>query len=101
MSRESKRTVWVKRIAAFERSGLSRRAWCGARGFSVSSLDAWRHRLRREGSGGLVLVVVAEARQAPAQSIEVCCGSTTVRLSGPVDAAWLATLMRGLSAPGC
>ena len=67
----------------------------------MSSLDAWRYRLRRDGSDGLVPVVVSEARQAPARSIEVCCGSTTVRLSGSVDAAWLATLVRGLGAPGC
>lgn len=28
MARESKRATWVKRVAAFERSGLSRRVWC-------------------------------------------------------------------------
>ncbi len=99
MSRESKRAVWAKRVAAFERSGLSRRAWCGARGLSVSSLDAWRYRLRREGSGGLVPVVVTEPGSASV--IEVSCGGATVRLPTSVDAAWLATLVRGLSAPGC
>ena len=99
MARESKRAVWAKRVAAFERSGLSRRAWCGARGLRVSSLDAWRYRLRREGSGGLVPVVVTEPGSASV--IEVSCGGATVRLPTSVDAAWLATLMRGLSAPGC
>jgi hypothetical protein len=99
MSRESKRAVWVKRVAAFERSGLSRRAWCAARGLSMGSLDAWRYRLRRERSGGLVPVVVAEP--VSASVIEVSCGGATVRLPTSVDAAWLATLMRGLGASGC
>ena len=99
MARESKRAVWAKRVAAFERSGLSRQAWCGARGLSVSSLDAMRYRLRREGSGGLVPVVVAEP--VSSSVIELSCGGATVRLPTSVDAAWLATLVRGLGAPGC
>jgi hypothetical protein len=99
MARESKRSIWSKRVAAFERSGLSRRAWCAARGLSVSSLDAWHYRLRREGSDGLVPVVVAEA--APPPLIGVSCGAATVRLPSTVDAAWVAALVRGLGAPAC
>lgn len=99
MARESKRSIWSKRVAAFERSGLSRRAWCAARGLSVSSLDAWRYRLRREGSDGLVPMVVAEAALSPL--IEVSCGGATVRLPTTVDAAWLATLVRGLGRTTC
>lgn len=99
MARESKRSVWSKRVEAFERSGLSRRAWCAARGLSVSSLDAWRYRLRRDASDGLVPVVVAEA--APSPLIEVSCGGATVRMPTTVDAAWVATLVRGLGQSRC
>lgn len=86
-------------MAAFERSGLSRRAWCAARGLSVSSLDAWRYRLRREESDGLVPVVVADATPSPL--IEVSCGAATVRVPITVDAGWLAALMRGLGQTTC
>jgi hypothetical protein len=99
MSRESKRLVWVKRVAAFEGSGLSRRAWCAARGLSVSSLDAWRYRLRREAADGLVPVMVGDT--APAALIEVTCGATTMRMPASTDAAWLATLVRNLGNPVC
>lgn len=99
MAREKARAVWSKRVAAFERSGLSRRAWCAARGLSVGSLDAWRYRLRREMAAGLVPVMVAEPARAPV--IEVSCGAATIRLPASVDAAWLATLARGLGAPAC
>jgi hypothetical protein len=101
MARESKRSVWSKRVVAFERSGLSRRAWCAARGLSVGSLDAWRYRLRREASGGLVPVVVTGAPQEPASTIEVSCGAVVVRLPASVDAAWLAALVRGLGRSTC
>lgn len=99
MARDSKRSMWAKRVAAFERSGMSRRAWCAARGLSVSSLDTWRYRLRREGSSGLVPVVVSGP--APAALIELSCGTTTVRLPASVDAVWLATLVRGLGGLSC
>lgn len=99
MARESKRSVWSRRVAAFERSGQSRRAWCAARGLSVSSLDAWRYRPRREGSDGLAPVVVTEAALSPV--IEVACGRATVRLPTTVDAAWLAVLVRGLGQATC
>lgn len=66
---------------------------------TVWSLDAWRYRLRREGSAGLVPVVVTEA--APSALIEVSCGGATVRLPTTVDAAWLAALVRGLGQSTC
>jgi hypothetical protein len=104
MARESKRSVWAKRIAAFERSGLSRRAWCSARGLSVSSLDAWRYRLRREAASGLLPVVVTESASVAAGAaavIEVSCGMATIRVPASTDAQWLATLVRGLGQSTC
>jgi hypothetical protein len=35
--------MWARRLAACERSGLSRRAWCAAQGVNVHTLDYWRY----------------------------------------------------------
>ena len=41
----SKAALWLKRMAAFEASGLGRREWCAARGVNVNTFGYWRHRL--------------------------------------------------------
>jgi hypothetical protein len=97
-SRAKTRAVWSKRVAAFERSGQSRREWCAAHGVSVGSLDAWRYRLQREAASGLVPVVVAEPTPIGA-TIELASGGVTLRLPMCADAAWLASLVRGLGSP--
>lgn len=90
--------MWSKRVAAFARSGQSRRVWCAAHGVSVGSLDAWRYRLQREAASGLVPVVVAEPTPTGA-TIELSSGGVTVRLPPGIDAVWLASLVRALGAP--
>lgn len=97
-SRAKTRAMWSKRVAAFVRSGQSRRVWCAAHGVSVGSLDAWRYRLQREVASGLVPVVVAEPAPSTAM-IELSSGRVTLRLPPGTDAAWLAALVRGLSSP--
>lgn len=46
MADSKKARMWVRRVAAFQRSGQTRRAWCEARGLSANTLDYWRVRLR-------------------------------------------------------
>jgi hypothetical protein len=72
--------------------------WCAAHGVSVGSLDAWRYRLQREAAPGLVPVVVAESA-ASGTGIELSSLGVTLRLPPGTDAAWLASLVRGLGSP--
>jgi beta-glucuronidase len=82
MAVSSKREVWAGRIAAWERSGLSRRAWCGERGVNVRTLDYWRRRLQREPAPRkrqarsapvpIVVAPAASAADAPPLDYEPC-----------------------------
>ena len=101
MAQLSKAQQWAKRIAAFEGSGLSRRAWCVQQGLNPHTLDYWRSRLRgahpAAASAALVPIMVAANDAA---SVEIALpGGTRVRASSTVDTAWLSALVRGLS--GC
>lgn len=109
MSRINKQRQWARRVAAFERSGLGRHAWCKAQGLAAHSLDYWRQRLRerpaRAGgrSKGLIPILVdpGVASPTPSSSPMVEFALTGgVRLRAPVgiDASWLASLVRGLDA---
>ena len=39
---------WERLVAAYEQSELTRKAFCAERSLSMSSLDYWRRKLRRE-----------------------------------------------------
>ena len=107
MAESSKAQQWSKRIAEFEGSGVSRRAWCRQQGLNPNTLDYWRSRLRRANvtatgarvSAALVPIVVAGNSVAVA-SIEIALPSgTRVRATSEADPVWLSALVRGLS--GC
>lgn len=112
MERKATRQWWQRQVAAFERSGLSRQAWCARHRVSVHSLDAWRYRLRREagspsGAGrrvrstALVPMVVGEAgpsmgwRAAAMVEVELA-GGMRVRAPATTQVRWLAELVREL-----
>ena len=105
MAESSKAQQWAKRIAAFEGSGLSRRAWCLKQGLNPNTLDYWRSRLRgahpATGARAKALVpIVVTGSGAAAPGIQIALvGGTQVRAPCGVDAAWLSALVRGLS--GC
>lgn len=90
----SKEKLWAKRIRAFERSGLSRRAWCVLEKVRPSTLDYWRLRLRRAAEPALVPVVVDSVPAA--KEIEIRLGDVQLRLPADVDADWLCRVLRGL-----
>lgn len=107
MAESSKAQQWAKRIAAFEGSGVSRRAWCQRQGLNPNTLDYWRSRLRQtnvaatgaQASAALVPIVVA-GNSAATASIEIALPSgTRVRATSEADPVWLSALVRGLS--GC
>jgi hypothetical protein len=89
----SKETIWTKRLRAFERSGLSRRAWCAREKVPLSTLDYWRLRLRR--TAAALVPVVVDAAPAAAM-IEIAVGGAQLRMPASVDADWLCRVLRGL-----
>ncbi|MDZ4811925.1 MAG: hypothetical protein SGI99_04830 [Pseudomonadota bacterium] len=100
MSRLAKRAMWSKRVAGFERCGLTRSAWCAREGLAVATLDYWRRQLRSVVSQAPVPIVVA---QPLAKSARVDSGTVQIEVAGvrlrsgsDVDAEWLLSLLRGL-----
>lgn len=61
-----KRTMWSKRIQAWERSGQSRAAFCTARQLNLHTFDYWRRALRTVSPPALVPVVVKSSPVAAA-----------------------------------
>ena len=104
MSRLAKQAQWRKRVSAFERSGLTRKAWCLRKGVAVASLDYWRARLRDLSKPGqaLVPIVVSEAPvdgagRCGAGTVEIDVGGgVRLRADARVDAQWLASVLREL-----
>lgn len=101
MDRASKAALWSKRVRAFERSGLTRRAWCLQEGVALSSLDYWRRRLRiEETKQTLVPIVVADVSSLRGSTapgvIELEFAGVRMRADAGVDANWLCSVLRGL-----
>jgi hypothetical protein len=112
MDTTNKREQWVQRLAAFERSGLSRRAWCSAQGVNVNTLDYWCRRLRVAPATGprspaLVPIVVRAGMSAPAPTFAPSTPVVTIELEWPnglrlrtaldANVLELAALVRALS----
>lgn len=105
MTRESKQSQWRKRVMAFERSGLTRGAWCRSEGVAVATLDYWRSRLRAmEGTfeQALVPILVADAPvsdrvQCGAGLVEInLLGGMRLRADAQLDVQWLVSVLGGL-----
>jgi len=60
----SKRRQWARRMQAWERSGQTRAAFCGAHGLSLATFDYWRRQLRAPGRA-LVPVTVSGSTAVP------------------------------------
>lgn len=104
MDKTSKFESWTRRLAAFEGSGLSRRAWCKAQGVNVHTLDYWCRRLRASPTGdrcaGLMPIMVrAEVPSSPMSVAMTFEWPSGLRLRVPSDANVLdvAALVRALA----
>jgi hypothetical protein len=105
MSRLAKQARWHKRVVAFERSGLTRRAWCAREGVVMATLDYWRRRCRavaEESRPALIPIMVSDAGAAVVAGagtgvleIEIG-GGVRLRADAQVNAQWLASVLRGL-----
>ena len=100
-----KEQFWHEAVTAWQKSGLSVRAFCAGRGLAEPSFYSWRRELARRAQGRaksparprLVPVrVVADAL------LEVVLPSgVVVRVPAAADAAAVAKLVAALGAPAC
>lgn len=111
MTRDEKAMLWRRHVADCQASGLSGRAYAQRAGISVSGLSYWRKRIvaspetRASTAGcntGFLPVRLESARAADAPTLEIgLVSGRLVRLTGPVDPEWLATVIRLLETPCC
>lgn len=75
-----RRADWGRLVAEYERSEMTRQAFCGERGVSASTLDYWRRKLRDEqaAAGFIELGSVSAAGGAAAWDIELELGDGVV-----------------------
>lgn len=99
-SAQVKGVRWAKRVEAWERSGLSQRAWCMAEGVSLSTFHCWRQRPAKEGPSESVpsFMPLRLEPEATTASIEVRLRSgTQIRFEGEAALRAVEPLLRGLS----
>jgi hypothetical protein len=117
--RAGRRAFWERHVEAHRRSGLSQAAYCARQGLRKGTLSFWRWKLAREGSaaGGrraaarmspppfIPVRLTPQPSWAPSPAgleVELMVGpGRRLRLHGPVDAAWLVQVIRGLEGAGC
>lgn len=109
MAKVEKRQIWARRIAACERSGMSRRTWCAAHGLNTNTYGYWHRRLRAPAAPTrtktrrqtLVPVRVQSSLRSTSSStaIEIALPSgIALRTPAAVDVRWLAALVREIGA---
>jgi hypothetical protein len=102
MAKTEKERLWRRRMAQWERSGTSRRAWCAANEVSIHTFDYWRRRLRtgverRSVRQKLVPMIVKAVTSSPsaAATVEIALpGGIALRAPATTDVRWLAALAR-------
>lgn len=100
MAAEDKRALWRERIAQWQHSGLSRRAWCARHGINPHTLDYWRRRLPTS-AGVLPIAMVPEAPLSGpmATVVELSLpGAITLRVALTADAAQVVRWVQALRA---
>lgn len=106
MDKANKRGEWAQRLAAFECSGLSRRAWCKAQGVNVNTLDYWSRRLRAasatpSGPPALVPIMVRTGASTPSATLGLLefewPNGLRLRVPSSANSVALVALVRALS----
>ena len=102
---------WRGHFAAWQRSGLSQRAYCDRHGLSYSAFGYWRGRVREtsfQPPPTFVPALVAPPAAAPAGppgrigSVEVrLCHGRSLVLAGDFDEALLALVVRAVEQAPC
>ena len=88
MKISSKRQMWERRIAAWQRSGLSRGVWCAAHDVNVHTLDYWRYRLRDAGAARGKVKAKAKANETNGDRHQIAAGAKPCLTTQPYWPAW-------------
>lgn len=89
---------WTALFAEYEAGGLTRRAFCQARGLKLSTFDYWRRRLRKSSAEPTPVKVTTVVAERP--TIRIVVGeAVVVELDGGANAEQIrrvAEAVRGL-----
>ncbi len=100
MANIEREQLWVERVAQWQASGVSQRAWAIEQGFPVRQVGYWVRRLAKSHSAPTLLPVrlTTPLSSAPAAVAITGCSERGWTLTVPSDvpASWLAELMRAL-----
>lgn len=92
--------MWKKWRLDFQRSGLSRGAYCEKNKLKESTLDYWFSRIRKiEKTKGFVEIHPAAA-QAPSADLIVTMGEYRIEINGSAGAAILGQTLKALESIG-
>jgi hypothetical protein len=109
VTRAEKTAYWRPHIEGLRQSGLSMRAYAKRAGVTVSGLKYWRKHLADAATGPRVSdsnpflpVILKSAAPSELAAVEIVLVSgRRLRLTGPVEAQWLSTLVQLLETPCC
>lgn len=89
--------VWRERVAQWQASGLSQRAYAIEQGFPVRQVGYWVRRLTGAKAAPTLLPVRVVPAPTPAQAISLRSErGWTLTLPGDVPASWLVELIQAL-----
>lgn len=100
MANKDREKVWEERVAQWQASGLSRRAYAIEQGFPIRQVGYWVRRLTKSPAVP-ALLPIRVLPAAPAATARVAISlrnerGWTLNLPRDVPASWLAELMRAL-----
>ncbi len=107
MTKGEKTAYWRQQVDGFQASGLSAKNYCAQEGIAVATLHYWRKRFvdalepwpMAAVPEGFLPVTVAPV-QPSVSPVEIhLLSGRRLKLTAPVDAGWLHTLVRILESP--
>ncbi len=107
MTKDEKVAYWRQKVDGFQASGLSAKDYCAQVGIAVGTLHYWRKRFADavepqpmvHGTEGFLPVTLAPARSSTSLVEIHLLSGRSLKLTAPLDAVWLQTLVRVLESP--
>lgn len=107
MTKCEKTAYWRQQVDGFQASGLSVKNYCAQEGIAVATLHYWRKRFADAveprsmvyGTEGFLPVTLAPVRPSVSPVEIMLLSGRSLKLTAPVDAGWLHTLVRVLESP--
>lgn len=96
MTGQDKRALWKERLAAWQSSGESMRAFAQRHGWPPRQMVWWKSRLKDKPEVTPALIPVKVKSPVAVSPIKVTGANWTLDLPGTTPAIWLAELLRSL-----